>query len=117
MAVDVCEAEAAALGGGGELGVVDVEVVQDGGVEVVDVDGTGSEFFLGGIDRLAIGTQEVVAVVVGGAVGHVGLDAAGGHPGGEAARVMIAAVVVLGELALGVGGMAKFSAPDDECVL
>ena len=86
MAVDVCEAEAAALGGGGELGVINAELVQDG------------------------------AVVVGGAVGHAGLDAAGGHPGVEATRVMIAAVVVLGEVALGVGGAAKFSAPDDERV-
>ena len=117
VAVDVRKAEAAALGGGGEAGVIDAELVQDGGVEVMDVDGTGGEFFLGGIDGLAIGTEDVVAVIVGGSVGHTGLNAAAGHPSGEAARVVIATVVILGELALGIGGAAEFAAPDDERVL
>ena len=38
MAVDVCEAEVAALEAVGELGVIESKEVHDGGVEVVDVD-------------------------------------------------------------------------------
>ena len=45
-------------------------------------------------------TWDVVAVVVGGAVAHAGLDAAAGHPSGKAARMMVATVVVFGEFPL-----------------
>jgi hypothetical protein len=76
--------------------------VQDGGVEVVDVDG-----ILG----------DVVAELVGARRRCAGLDAAAGHPDGEAAGMMIAAVVGRGELALGVVGAAEFAAPDHEGVV
>ena len=52
VAVDVGEAEVAALGSVGEAGVFDAHEVEDGGVEVVDVDGVFGD---------------VVAEVVGGA--------------------------------------------------
>ena len=45
------------------------------------------------------------------------LDAAAGHPHGEAARMVVAAVVVLREPALAVDGAAKLAAPDDERVV
>src|SRR3954471_3561307 len=73
--------------------------MQGGGLEVMDV------------DRVA---GDVVAVVVGFAVGEAGLDAAAGHPEGEAAAVVVAAVVVLGEGPLGVDGAAEFASPDDQ---
>src|SRR5690348_8933262 len=49
---------------------------------------------------------------VGGAVAVSAFDAAAGHPHGEAAGVVIAAVV-----ALAVGGAAELAAPDDQGVL
>ena len=114
MAVDIRKAEATALGGVGELGMVDPELVEDGGVEVVNMDRTGGKFFFGGIDGLAIGAEDVVAIIVGGTVGHAGFNAAAGHPCSEAARVMVSTVVVVGELALRVGGATELSSPDDE---
>ena len=68
FAGDVGEAEAAAVVGVGELFVVEAEEVQDGGVEVVDVD-----LIDGGL----------VADLVGFAVADAAFDAAAGHPGGE----------------------------------
>jgi hypothetical protein len=97
FAVDVGEAEVAALGAEGELGVVEAEEVKDGGVEVVHVDGIFGD---------------VEAEVVGGAVGEAFFDAAAGHPDGEGTVVVIAAVVG----ALRHGGAAEFAAPDDESV-
>ena len=60
-------------------GVVDAQAVQDRGVQVVDVDGV---------------LDDVVAVVVGLAVGDAGLDAAAGQPDREAARMVVAAVIL-----------------------
>ena len=78
LAVDVGEAEIAALVFVGEPRVVDAEEMQDRGVEVVDVDAVG---------------RDVVAEVVGGSNGGARLDASSRRPKGEAAGVMIAAVV------------------------
>lgn len=66
MAVDVGEAEAATLEGMGEAGVVDAELVENSGVEVVDVHG-GRSFAVFGwfCYGIAIGIHDVVAVVVG----------------------------------------------------
>ena len=91
--VHVGEAEVAALVLVGELRVVDAQQVQDRGLQVVDVDGAGGELVFGGLDRVAVVVGDVVAVVVGAAVGEAGLDAAAGQPDGEAARVVVAAVV------------------------
>ena len=60
---------------------------------------------------------DVVAVIVGLAVGHAGLDAAAGHPHGEAARVMVAAIVLAGELPLAIDGAAELAAPDHQRVV
>ena len=116
--MDVCQSEAAALEGVGEFGVVDAQLVEDGGVEVVDVDGFWSfAVFVGLNDWVAVFVENVVAVVVGFAVGDAGFDAASGHPGCEAARVVVAAVVCVCEFSLGVGSSAEFSAPNDEGVV
>src|SRR4051794_22774484 len=77
--------------------VVEAEQLEDGGVEVADVDGV---------------LDDVVAEVVRLAVDRAALDAAAGHPHGEAARVMVAAVVGLRQPALRVDRPAELSAPD-----
>lgn len=77
--------------------MVEAEEVEHGGVEIVHVEAVGH----GG-----------VADFIGRAVGVAGFSAAAGEPGGEATRVMVAAVLPLGE-----GGAAEFSAPPDEGVL
>ncbi len=57
---------------------------------------------------------DVVGEIIGAAVAGAGIDAAASHPDGETARVMVAAVVVSLEIALAVGGAAKFTSPEDE---
>src|SRR5258708_3735143 len=83
----------------GEAFVVDAHAVEDGGVQVVDVDGV---------------FDGVVGEVVGFAVDVAGLDAAAGEPGAEVSGVMVAAVVFVGEFSLGIDGAAELTAPDDE---
>jgi len=78
--------------------VIESELVEDGGVDVVDV---------GFID------DGVVADLVGLAVADAAFDSTAGHPGGEAMGVVVAA---------GFGGFlcegepSEFAAPDDEGV-
>src|SRR5262249_13879924 len=69
------------------------------------------------MDRLAGGVGDIVAVIIGLAVGETGFDTGAGEPDGEAARMVVAAVVVGGELALGVACAAEFAAPDNESVV
>lgn len=64
-AVDIGEAEVAALEAVSELFVVDAELVEQGGVEIVYV------------NFVDLG---VVAEFIGFAVGNAGFDAAAGHP-------------------------------------
>ena len=70
-----------------------------------------------GLELPPVGVGDVVAVVVGAAVGEAGLDAAAGEPDREAARMMVAAVVGRGERALRVRRAAELAAPDDERVV
>ena len=86
----------------GEALVVDAELVEEGGVEIVDVDGV---------------FDDIITHLVGFAVGEAFFDAAAGGPEAEAARVVIAAVVGFGEIALGVDGAAEFAAEDDEGIV
>src|SRR5262245_40490692 len=82
--------------------VLETEAVQDRGVKIVNV------------HRIL---DDVVAVIVGRSVTDAGADAAAGHPGAEAAAVMVAAMVVRSKCALAVDGAAKLAAPDDERVV
>ena len=86
----------------GELFVVDAELMQDRRVEVVDVNWIA---------------DDVVAEVVGLAVGDPRLDAAAGHPDREAARVMITAVVRGGQVSLAIDRASELAAPDDQRVV
>ena len=102
MAFDSGEAEVEALEFDGEAFVVDAEGMEDGGVEFVHVDGVFGD---------------VVTEVVGCPIGEARLDSTSGHPTGEAAGVVVAAVVFAGEFALAIDGAAELAGPDDEGVL
>ena len=78
----------------GELFVIKPQEMQQRGVEVVDVD-----FVFNGF----------VAELIRGTMMHAAFDAAASHPDGKTFGVVIAA-----HAALGVGGAAKFAAPNDE---
>ena len=82
--------------------VIDAHAVQDGRVEIVQVDRI--------LDR-------AIAEIVGLAVDGAGLGAAAGHPHRETTRVVVAAILVRAEAALAVDGAAEFAAPDDERVI
>jgi hypothetical protein len=72
------------------------------GVQIVDV------------DRVA---GDVVGKVVGLADRNSRLDPPAGQPEGEAARVMVAAVVVGGEASLAIDGAAELASPDHQRVV
>ena len=117
MAVDVGEAEVAALIAVGELAVIDAEKMKDGRIAVVDVHGSRHPFFIfAGLrfEDVAVGIGNVVAVVICSAISDTGFNTATSHPGGEAARVVIASVSIFGKRSLAVGSSTKFSAPDNE---
>src|SRR5712692_7555931 len=80
----------------------DAQAVQDGRLQVVDV------------NRIF---RDVVAVVVRLADADAAPDAAPGQPHGKAARVVIAAVVGRGQLALAVDGSPELSAPNHQRVI
>ena len=82
--------------------VIETQQLQHGGVEVANV------------DRVS---DDVVGEIVGLTVDRATLGTAAGHPHREAARVMVAAVVVFGEPALRVDRAAELAAPDDQRVV
>lgn len=99
VAGDVGEAEVSATGAVGELGVVDAHEVEDGGVDVVDVDGL---------------VDDLPAEVVGGTVGDAAFDAATGEPHAEAVGVVVAASVGASASEFDYRGAAKLRAADDD---
>ncbi len=104
--MDIGETEVAAGMAESELLVVQPQKVEDGGMEVVDVDG----IFLGFEPKLVRGT-----------VDRARLDAAASHPHRKAVVVVVAsidlALVGAGSRKLDGWCTPKFSAPDDERVL
>src|ERR1022692_2348269 len=85
--VDVGQAEVSALETVSEPGVVETEQVQNGGLDVVDVDGV---------------FDDVEAKFVSRAEGEAALQAAAGHEHGVGERVMVASEV-------GAGGRAALA--------
>src|SRR5207245_7905074 len=100
MAVHVRQAETAALVQIRESFVIDAEEMQDGRLQIVNVDRSRSESAFVGTDGIAIGIGNVISIIICAAIGHTGLDATAGQPNGETARMMIAAIIVSGEFAL-----------------
>ena len=79
--------------------MVDPQAVQHRGVQVMRGHGVFAD---------------VVREIVGLAVSDAGLDASAGQPHAETARMVIAAVLRLGELSLAEDRAAEFAPPDDE---
>src|SRR6266498_5381634 len=102
VAMYVREPVITALEAEDELLVIDAEAMQDGGVLVVYV------------DRIL---DDIMAKVVGLAIGDAPLDPAAGHPNAEVSAVMVAAVVVRFDLALAVNRAAELAAPNDQRVV
>ena len=98
MAVHVGQAKVTAIVTVGEFLVVQSQLMEDGGVQIVHV-------------HLAF--HGMVAVLVGVAMGEAGLKAAAGKPGREAIRVVVAASA----LVLRVGRSTKFAAPPHDGVI
>src|SRR5437660_1022860 len=82
--------------------VVDAQAVQHGRVQIMHVNRIG---------------RDVVAELIGLAEAQTALDAAASQPEGEAARMMVAAVILRGQLALTVDGPAELAAPDYQRVV
>src|SRR5262245_14116150 len=103
LAVDIGEAEVAAGVAIGEALVVEAHELQDGGVQVVNVDGV-------------FGRAE--AEFIGRTISLPAFDTAAGQPDGEAPVVMVAAVDFTGVGAslrqFDRGRAAEFAAPDDQ---
>lgn len=85
-----------------KFAVVDTEAMEDGGIQVVDVNGVA---------------DDVVTELVGFTVRDAAFHSATRHPDGKASWMMIAAEVGLGEFALAVDGASEFACPDDEGVV
>ena len=81
--------------------MIDPEAVQNRRIEVID----GHRI-----------TDNVVTEIVRLADRHPAFDAAAGHPHSEAARMVVAAVVVGGEFPLRIDSTPEFAAPDDQRV-
>jgi len=94
--VDVGEAMVAAAVTVGQALVVESEAVEEGGVEIVDV------------DRVLHG---LAPEIVGLPMDQASADAASGHPDGETLMVVVAAVVLAA-----VGGASEFASPEHEGV-
>ena len=93
----VSETEVAPIEEIGEAFVVDTEEVQDGGMEVVDVDSVFHSFVAEFVTCSVVGTS---------------LDASSGHPHGEGVGIMVSTLT-----ALRVGGAPEFPSPDHEGIL
>ena len=99
LAADVRQAELTPLVAIGQFRVVNPQLMQQGGVQVVNVDRLG--------DR-------VVAKLVCFTVRQSRLHAAAGKPDCEAARMVVASVSLFGHHSLAVDGAPEFAAPDYE---
>ena len=102
LAMDIGQAEIAALMSECQPLVIDAQAMQDGSVKVVDV------------NRVLL---HVVAEVVGFAEHDTGLDTAARHPLGVTAWVMVSAVVGFCESALAVNRASELATPNDQRVV
>ena len=86
----------------GEFLVVNAKLIEDGGVQVTNMDWI---------------FQNIVGVIVGFAVFVSPLDACPGHPRGETPAMVVTTVVILGEFSLRVYRPSKFTAADHKSVI
>ena len=103
MPVNIGEPIMAALEFIGKFLVIEAEEVEEGGLEVVDVDLV--------LDR-------VEADVVRGSVGDAGFDAATGHPDGEGVGMVVPSpALAIFHRALKEGGATELASPDHQGVI
>lgn len=98
VSVHIGEAEVPALKSISELGVIEPELVEDSGMEVVDMHGVFGD---------------IETEIIGFSISDTAFDTAASHPHGEGIGVMVAAVVA----ALHHGGSSEFAAPDHQGIL
>src|SRR5215471_16408098 len=99
---DISQAKVAALELEGQPFVVDAQAMENRGLQVIDM------------NRVR---DHIVRVVVGFSERNPCSDAAASQPHDKAARVMVAAVVHISQLALAVNGSSKLSTPYDQGVI
>ena len=102
FSVDISQSKFAALKLVGEGSVIDTELMEDRGLEIMDV-----YSILG----------HTVTILDAASPVRSRFDSATGHPHREDPAVMIAAVFFLGWFALAEGGSAKLSTPDHEGII
>ena len=100
--VDIRQPEVTALMSKGQLLVIDTHQVQDGGIQIMNVDRV-----LG----------DVVGKVIRLTVLEPSPNTPASHPHRPASGMMITAVILSSERALAVHGAAKFSTPDHQRVI
>ena len=100
--MDICQPEMPALELVGQALVVDAQTVQQRRLQIVDM------------HRVF---HDVVAIVVGLTQTDAGLDPASGNPHGEAARMMVSAIVCVCQLALAIDGSAKLTTPHHQSLI
>ena len=99
---DACETDVEALVFYTEALVVDPKQVENGGIQVANVNGI---------------LDDVVAEIIGGAVDDSTFDSGSCHPDAEAAWMVIAAIVGFGETALAIDRASEFAAPNNQGVV
>ena len=96
VSVDIGQAEIPTLVPIGELCMIDAELVQNGGLKIVNMDGSWGEFFDARIDYLPIGVDDIVAKVIGISVNHAWFYSSTRHPDGVCPRMVVSTIVVCG---------------------
>ena len=102
LAVHIGQADISSLVRMNQPLVIDSQQVQDGRIEIMNM------------DRIA---RDVVGKVVGFTMHMALFDPATCEKHAEAARVMVAAIVFLGQAALTVNGPAELTTPDHQGVI
>lgn len=108
--LDTCQTLVETLGSKGQAAVIDSELVQDGGIQVIDV----YRVVLKSCRSLAILIDNVVAVFVRPAVLDASLDSSASQPSGKAPRMMIASIIGGSLLSLAIDGASKLSRADNQ---
>jgi hypothetical protein len=112
--MNICDSKVSALIREGEALVVDAHEPKDRCLEIVNVNRTWRELVLGRKNSVSICIDNVVAVVIGSAIGGSRIDSTAGHEDREASWMVIPTEFRHRERTLGVASPSKFSAPNDK---
>ena len=112
MTMDVRKTKVASLVSVGQSRMINAQQMKDGRIEIVNVHGSRSPLVLIRFDRIAIFVRQVVSIVIRLPLGDAGFYSSARHPSGKSARMVVPAIVFLGQLALAISCSAKFSSPN-----